>query len=1012
MALKVGELWYELGLDDRPFRRGMDQAVKAGGSRLDKLSDAARDAGAGMGRELERAEGPMRAAGGRLADAAGTGLSGLSAAGRKAADGAVAEVAAREGGFAAAGRRLADAAGSGFDAMTGRARQAMSTVARDFDSLSEKAGQWGPKVVAAAGVAGAGLFLAAQKADQLAAATRRIEGNLGSASSATLDFVRDANRIGLSDRAAAGFVASIAEMQVGMGVASDQAAKMTTKTVELTAKLAALKGVSPEEGLAAIQSALIGEYDPLQKLVPTISAAAIEHRALADSGKQSADALTAAEKATATLNLVTEDASATIQRAGGEQVTLALQTAKAKAGLDDLVTAIGQGAQPMIGFLADKVGAAADQFDQLPDGVKSTAGAIAGIGTVAAGVVGGLGMLVGQAAKVRDAFTTVGADGVRSLNGLGTAAKGAGIALGALSAGVVFYEIAQAVERATTNMVGFNAEIARLKSGKSTPLEALKGQIDDIYGSTEKLRDVGNNFLGFATFGAFDLDTPTVKLGKYRESIEDIDRAIRKTAETDPAMAVKLIDEVLKSASDPDGYRGAARLKNLRSDLKELRGDLVDLSGDTEAGSKATEKAADSYQKAADSLAQYEANLKAWGMTAEAAKAGADWYKGAVEASTVTDDQIDNAMQLGQAFRSFATPESLAALPKSIDQATLAMGGYSNEQMTAIQGLLKLGDASTSYLSTMIEQGATAEQVSFAAAGLRDQYQGVFDQLGFTSEQTAEYLKVLGLTPEQVETAVKLSGDAEARFKIEAYQGLIKDTPKEKLTGFYAKIAESDYQGAAALLDGLARDRTATVHAKIDVDKGMGSWGLLRPVTTAWNKANGFASGGQVPGTGTGDTVPAWLTPGEYVIRKPVVDLLGRKVLDDLNAGQVVQAEQRAARYATGGPVGAVTSDPRLAPPRIRVPGLHAAVDAVKADLTAAVTGRTGNGSSLYDTAPATDVTGIEARLDATIAAVDRLSSLADRGDTFHVTSPDPARSVAQIARRRRSERWLTTGAV
>jgi hypothetical protein len=32
--------------------------------------------------------------------------------------------------------------------------------------------------------------------------------------------------------------------------------------------------------------------------------------------------------------------------------------------------------------------------------------------------------------------------------------------------------------------------------------------------------------------------------------------------------------------------------------------------------------------------------------------------------------------------------------------------------------------------------------------------------------------------------------------------------------------------------------------------------------------ARGFASGGYVPGVGSSDTVPAMLTPGEFVIRK------------------------------------------------------------------------------------------------------------------------------------------------
>ena len=54
------------------------------------------------------------------------------------------------------------------------------------------------------------------------------------------------------------------------------------------------------------------------------------------------------------------------------------------------------------------------------------------------------------------------------------------------------------------------------------------------------------------------------------------------------------------------------------------------------------------------------------------------------------------------------------------------------------------------------------------------------------------------------------------------------------------------------------------------------------------------ATGGQVPGTGSGDTVPAMLTPGEFVLRKSVVRALG---IDNLRAMNNMQF------FADGGPV-------------------------------------------------------------------------------------------------------------
>lgn len=47
-----------------------------------------------------------------------------------------------------------------------------------------------------------------------------------------------------------------------------------------------------------------------------------------------------------------------------------------------------------------------------------------------------------------------------------------------------------------------------------------------------------------------------------------------------------------------------------------------------------------------------------------------------------------------------------------------------------------------------------------------------------------------------------------------------------------------------------------------------------------------FAGGGPVPGTGNRDTVPAMLTPGEYVLNKGAVAALGMSTLDKLNKGK------------------------------------------------------------------------------------------------------------------------------
>ena len=73
-----------------------------------------------------------------------------------------------------------------------------------------------------------------------------------------------------------------------MGVTEEAAADLVPQVVDVVAQLGFIKGMKVEDALGAVQSAMIGEYDALQKLVPQVTAASIEQAALAESGKQSA----------------------------------------------------------------------------------------------------------------------------------------------------------------------------------------------------------------------------------------------------------------------------------------------------------------------------------------------------------------------------------------------------------------------------------------------------------------------------------------------------------------------------------------------------------------------------------------------------------------------------------------------------------------------------------------------------------------------------------------------------
>lgn len=80
------------------------------------------------------------------------------------------------------------------------------------------------------------------------------------------------------------------------------------------------------------------------------------------------------------------------------------------------------------------------------------------------------------------------------------------------------------------------------------------------------------------------------------------------------------------------------------------------------------------------------------------------------------------------------------------------------------------------------------------------------------------------------------------------------------------------------------------------------------------------ASGGMIPGTGNIDTVPAWLTPGEYVIRKSAVQRYGTGIFEALNSNAMTSSLFN--RFAGGGLVKASALDkPQTIIPDVRIKG-------------------------------------------------------------------------------------------
>ena len=74
-------------------------------------------------------------------------------------------------------------------------------------------------------------------------------------------------------------------------------------------------------------------------------------------------------------------------------------------------------------------------------------------------------------------------------------------------------------------------------------------------------------------------------------------------------------------------------------------------------------------------------------------------------------------------------------------------------------------------------------------------------------------------------------------------------------------------------------------------------------INTAPNNIMGYNKGGKVPGQGEGDTVPAMLTPGEFVMSKGAVDQIGSDKLMAMNAAGGGTNQPKMMKFAGGGMV-------------------------------------------------------------------------------------------------------------
>jgi hypothetical protein len=289
-----------------------------------------------------------------------------------------------------------------------------------------------------------------------------------------------AKNMGMSQGAALDVAGTFGNMFGQMGIASRDASNMTQMLGILASDLGSFHNADPTEVIESMTAAFRGEYDSVQRYVPTIRAAAVEQEALATTGKKAAKELTDQDKLLATYSLLMKGAGAATGDFARTSDSLANKQRIQAAQWENMKTQIGQGLLPVITKLTSFImGTLLPGMMKLGNFISDNKSLFVALG-------------VGITAALVPAFIAWAAAALPAAAAT-TAAAAPVIALGAVVAGAAYLII---------------KNWDSIKSGVSTAVEAVKGFIG---GLIEKFQGIAGG-IGSALSGVAGIITAPYRL--------------------------------------------------------------------------------------------------------------------------------------------------------------------------------------------------------------------------------------------------------------------------------------------------------------------------------------------------------------------------------------------------------------------------------------------------------------------------------------------------------------------
>lgn len=520
------------------------------------------------------------------------------------------------------------------------------------------------------------------------------------------------------------------------------------------------------------------------------------------------------------------------------------------------------------GPLRSVVQAATDAVNALgemsPVAQGATMALVGGGGLVALGV-GGLGKLAIGISDARNALSNLGI----SMKTAGLAAGGLGAALAIGTVAFAAWANAQAEAKARTE--GFIATLDEFGNRTDDTLrkinEALAADTDNWFESL--MGDPTTAIDQAERYGLAVEDLQGYILGQA-DAIDRVNAATQSYAEAQGGITTREYRNAIEAANQftngldmqAESLTEAERVTAQKA-LADREAGLAaeDVSGSTSEATSAIERYTEQQQTGIDSTETYtealeeliDAQREAAGVVLSVRDAQRNFEEATAGVSEALEQQIDDLARQRESQgyskeSARAWAEEQANASNKLDITTEA--GRRNQA-----ALDNVADSGWSLIDSMRANGATQDELQATMQTTRDRFLEAAGAMGMGADEANALADELGLIPSDinVNTHIRIdTGSAQA-----GVDKFIRDNNGRTLT---FNVATS---GAARVVPGGPNLMKAD---------------------------GGYISG---PGTGTSDSIPAWLSNGEFVVKASSVAKYGTGLLHDINAG----------RFANGGEV-------------------------------------------------------------------------------------------------------------